>query len=210
MANILQVLSDKAKETRDQLTRSAQASLQGSSHATSTSSRAELHTNREPAALTEPVRVTARDPITSPSTEEPLWSIGDASASTDYTNLAKPDIGVPRQPLSDAIRMYLLAFAAACLIYNHAEGVLHFLNSTGIGLLDIVAVMCLVAAAPALPRTQMNQTLQALRLQATSAGVAMKALPQMSVEMSAMLDEIRAMRHDLRGMAKKTAWLPGS
>jgi len=25
-----------------------------------------------------------------------------------------------------------------------------------------------------------------------------------------MLDEIRAMRHDLGAMAKKTAWLPGS
>jgi len=210
MANFLQVLSEKAKETRNQLARSAQTPL-----GATTTTKAELQTSRGPTVLTESVQVTAREPISPlPSAQT---NLGPASSVKDQTKAqdgASPtsssEIQQQKQPLSDTVRLYLLALAAACLIYNHAGQVLYFLRSTGIGLLDLVALACLVAAAPALPKTQMTQTVQAVRLQAISAGVAVKALPQMSVEISAMLDEIRAMRHDLGAMAKKTAWLPGS
>jgi len=210
MANFLQVLSEKAKETRNQLARSAQTPL-----GATTTTKAELQTSRGPAVLTECVQVTATEPISPLPTAQ--TNLGLASSAKDQ---AKAKDGAPptssskiqqqKQPLSDTVRLYLLALAAACLIYNHAGQVLYFLRSTGIGLLDLVALACLVAAAPALPKAQMAQTLQAVRLQAISAGVAVKALPQMSVEISAMIDEIRAMRHDLGAMAKKTAWLPGS
>ncbi len=210
MANLLQVLSDKAKETRNQLTRSAHAPLT----ATSTS-RAELPTSRGPAVLTESVQVTAREPINSLTSSQSDVDVPGASANADQTktkdSLRKDsNLQYQKQPLSDTIRVYLLALAAACMIYNHAGQLLQFLRNTGIGLLDLIAVVCVVAAAPALPRAQMTKSLQAIKLQATSAAIAVKALPQMSVEISAMLDEIRAMRHDLGAMAKKTAWLPGS
>lgn len=211
MANFFQVLSDKAKETRNQLARSALTPL-----GATTTSRAELQTTRGHAVLTESVQVTAREPINPLPTAQ--TDSGTATSTTDQTKTKAPGCSPPEskptqhqeQPLSDRIRLYLLALAAACLIYNHTGQVLQFLRNTGIGLLDLVAVACLVAAAPALPRTQMTKTLEVLKLQATSASVAVKALPQMSVEISAMLDEIRAMRHDLGAMAKKTAWLPGS
>ena len=208
MANFLQVLSEKAKETRNQLARSAQTPL-----GATTTTKPELQTFRGPAVLTESVQVTAREPISPLLTAQ--TNLGPESSVIDQAkaqDCAPPSSKTQqhKQPLSDTVRLYLLALAAACLIYNHAGQVLHFLRSTGIGLLDLVALACLVAAAPALPKTQMTQTLQAVRLQAISAGVAVKALPQMSVEISAMLDEIRAMRHDLGAMAKKTAWLPGS
>ena len=211
MANLLQVLSDKAKETRNQLTRSVQAPLSAT-----TVSRAELQTTRGPAVLTESLQVTAREAIVPPIAAQTGLNAYGTSASTDQDAKGASLTGSNSQnenqlkPLADNMRVYLLGLAAACFIYSHAEGLLHFLRSTGIGLLDLVAMVCLVAAAPALPRAHLKKTFQALRLQADSAAVAVKALPQMSVEISAMLDEIRAMRHDLGNMAKKTAWLPGS
>ena len=210
MSTIFQALSDKAKETRNQLTRVAH--VPGN-----TSSKAEMQTTRGPNVLTESGQLTARDPMKSVSTLHPEIDAAGSHDDKDQAEIkhatapATPEQKDSAQPpLSDSIRFYLLAFAAACLVYNHAGGLLQFFRTTGIGLLDLVAVVCLVAAAPPLPRTQMNETLQAIKLQATSAGVAVRALPQMSIEITAMLDEIRAMRHDLGNMAKKTAWLPGS
>lgn len=212
MSALLQALSDKAKETRDQFARTAQ----GPNFATvSKVSKAELQTTRGPNVLTESVQMTARDPVPSVSgLQTELEAVGNQQ-SKDQVKIKhvteSPAQMTPSQPpLSDSIRLYLVAFAAACLLYNHAGRLLQFFRTTGIGLLDLVAVVCIVAAAPALPKTQMNETLQAIKLQATSAGVAVRALPQMSVEITAMLQEIRAMRHDLGNMAKKTAWLPGS
>ena len=207
MASLFQALSDKAKETRSQFTRSDNAPA---------TSKVELQTTRGPAVLTEPIQLTAREPILSTSQLQPDSLKTEDRIAGDQKDRIQAAVSSSlqrqeqAQPLSNNLRLYLLAFGAACLIYNHAGSVLYFFRTTGIGLLDLVAVVCLVAAAPALPRTQMNETLQAIKLQATSAGVAVRALPQMSVEITAMLDEIRAMRRDLGAMAKKTAWLPGS
>ena len=211
MSSLFQALSDKAKETRTQFTRSA--NVPGSL----ATSKAEMQTTRGPTTLTESVQVTARDPVAFASSFKPDPHKAEDHADKDQIQ-TNHQVGVgstsqhqdQAQPLSNNLRLYLLAFAVACLIFNHAARVLQFFRTTGIGLLDLVALACLVAAAPPLPRTQMNETLQAIKLQATSASVAVRALPQMSVEISAMLHEIRAMRQDLGAMAKKTAWLPGS
>lgn len=209
MSGLFQALSDKAKETRIQLTRPANAP------GSLPTSKAEMPTTRGPTVLTESVQVTAREPIASASSSYP--NLDKAGDSVDKDQRSH-QVGVgsdsqrqaEAQPLSRNLRLYLLAFAVACFIFNHATRVLQFFRTTGIGLLDLVALACIVAAAPPLPRTQMNETLQAIKLQATSASVAVRALPQMSIEISAMLHEIRAMRQDLGAMAKKTAWLPGS
>ncbi|KAL3130622.1 hypothetical protein ABBQ38_008016 [Trebouxia sp. C0009 RCD-2024] len=211
MTNLLQALSDKAKETRSQFNR---ANLEST-----TVSPAELPTTRGLSGLAESVHLIARDPIGAAingSGLRPKLHIVENHTDTDQKPASEPIIDQKAQkkpvqpPVSDKLRLYLLAFAAACLMYNHAGMLLQFFRTTGIGLLDLVAVVCLIAAAPALPKTQMNETLQAIKLQAISAGVAVRALPQMSIEITAMLEEIRAMRHDLGSMAKKTAWLPGS
>ena len=210
MSNLFQALSEKAKETRNQFTRVAHGP------GTATVSKAEMQTTRGPNVLTESVQMTARDPIASVSGLQTQLDADGSQLDRDQANIKHATELTPEQkdpvqpPLSDSLRLYLLAFAAACLMYNHAGRLLQFFRTTGIGLLDLVAVVCLVAAAPALPRTQMNEALQAIKLQANSASVAVRALPQMSLEITAMLEEIRAMRHDLGNMAKKTAWLPGS
>ena len=210
MSNLFQALSEKAKETRNQFTRVAHVP------GTATVSKAEMQTTRGPNVLTESVQMTARDPVTSVSGLQAELDAAGGQQDKDQAKIKHANESIPEQrdpaqlPLSDSFRFYLLAFATACLVYNHAGRLLQFFRTTGIGLLDLIAVVCLVAAAPALPRTQMNETLQAIKLQAISAGVAVRALPQMSLEITAMLEEIRAMRHDLGNMAKKTAWLPGS
>lgn len=210
MSTLFQALSDKAKETRNQFTRVAQ--VPGNANV----SKAEMPTTRGSNVLTESVQMTARDPMASVSGLQAELGAAGNQQDKDQAKIKhatesithRKDLAQP--PLSDSFRFYLLAFAVACLMYNHAGRLLQFFRTTGIGLLDLVAVVCLVAAAPAIPRTQMNETLQAVKLQAASAGVAVRALPQMSLEITAMLEEIRAMRHDLGNMAKKTAWLPGS
>ena len=214
MTTLLQALSDKARETRNQFNRVNLGSA--------TVSKAELPTTRGSAGLAESVQLTARDPIVSVHSSgglRPELDLVENHTDRDQARskpASEPIIEQKEQkepfqpPLTDKFRLYLLAFAATCLLYNHAGSLLHFFRTTGIGLLDLVAVVCLIAATPALPKTQMNETLQAIKLQANSAGVAVRALPQMSIEITAMLQEIRAMRHDLGNMAKKTAWLPGS
>lgn len=214
MSTLFQALSEKARETRNQLTR-----LNAQPPGSTTVSKAELPTSRGPSGLADSVQVTARDPIASSLNSSGLQAeldvVGNHGDQDQARRIPANESIVEQKapvqpPLSDTFRVYLLAFAAACLMYNHAGRLLQFFRTSGIGLLDLVAIVCVVAAAPALPKTQMNETLQAIKLQATSAGVAVRALPQMSVEITAMLQEIRAMRHDLGNMAKKTAWLPGS
>ncbi|KAL3147668.1 hypothetical protein ABBQ32_002421 [Trebouxia sp. C0010 RCD-2024] len=214
MTTLLQALSDKARETRDQFNRVNVGST--------AVSKAELPTTRGLSGLAESVQLIARDPIAAACNSSglrPELDIVENHIDRDQARskpASEPIIDQKEQkepfqaPLSDRFRLYLLAFAAACLMYNHAGKLLQFFRTTGVGLLDLVAVVCLIAAAPAFPKTQMNETLQAVKLQAASAGVAVRALPQMSIEITAMLQEIRAMRHDLGNMAKKTAWLPGS
>ena len=212
MAQFLQALTEKAKETRSQFGRSDP----GPVSATATS-KAELPTSRGPAVLTESVHVSATEPITSAVPSTSSKDLGHVSTAADQPksrddspSSSSSHKGSQERRLPDKWRTYLLGLAAACLAYNHLGQLLQFLKHTGIGLLDLVAVACLIAAAPALPYLEMRRTYEAMRLQAFSAGVAVKALPQMSVEITAMLDEIRAMRRDLGAMAKKTAWLPGS
>ena len=212
MAQFLQALTEKAKETRSQFARSDP----GPGIATATS-KAELPASRGPAGHTESVHVSATEPVTPAVPSTSRKDLGHVSTAADQpkSRADSPSCSSSHKRsqerfLPDKWRIYLLGLAAACLAYNHLGQLLQFFKNTGIGLLDLVAVACLIAAAPALPYLEMRRTYEAMRLQAFSAGVAVKALPQMSVEITAMLDEIRAMRRDLGAMAKKTAWLPGS
>lgn len=205
MTNLLQVLSDKAKETREQFARTVQAP--GGAAALPKIDQlgrpSELR-KCSPQPEQELTDLALPKPAVVPSNTPQPASLKESVQAT-----AKPE-ETPQQPLPSHTRLVLLAVAAACLLYSHLEPIMSWLRSSSFGLLDIVALVCIVAAAPALPRAQVQQSIHAVKLQVISAGVAVKALPQMSIEMSAMLEEIRAMRRDVGGMAKKAAWLPGS
>lgn len=200
MTNLLQVLSEKAKETREQFARNVQTTGYPKIDQLGQLGRPSEPRSHSPVAEQELQQILPKKPDTVPERLAP--------APQEPSATLKLEEGV-QQHLPSHLRLALLATAVACLLYAHLRPVLRWLSS-GSGLLDIIAVSCIVAAAPAIPRTQVQQTIQAVKLQIMSAGVAVKALPQMSTEMSAMLEEIRAMRRDVGGMAKKAAWLPGS
>lgn len=202
---LLQVLSEKAKETREQIARTVQVPTGAAAlpKIDQLGRQSELR-NRSPQPEQELADIASTKPVV-PQDEQQHTSIHTDSVHTP----AKPeDPSAP--PLPSHVRLALLAVAAACVLYTHLEPIVRWLKNSSFGLLDVVALLCLIAAAPALPRAQIQQSIRAVKLQIVSAGVAVKALPQMSMEMSAMLEEIRAMRRDVGGMAKKAAWLPGS
>ena len=201
MTNLLQVLSDKAKETREQIARTVQAP--GSAAALPKIDQ-----------LGRPQESKTRTPYLEQELQELLPSKlvapsqAPASPADNVQPPPKPEEAL-QQPVPSHIRLALVGIAVLCLLYTHLEPVVRWLKSSSF-LLDMIALVCIVAAAPAIPRAQLQQSIQAAKLQVISASVAVKALPQMSLEMSAMLEEIRAMRKDVGGMAKKAAWLPGS
>lgn len=202
MTNLLQVLSEKAKETREQIARTVQAPI-------STGPLPKID------QLGRPSEPRSRSPLV----EQELQELVPSKPAVTPENTVNPSdiIQLPPkpeqtllQPLPNHIRLALVVVAVACLLYTHVQPIVRWLRTSSFGLLDVIAIVCIVAAAPALPRAQLHQSIQAAKLQVIATGVAIKALPQMAVEMSAMLEEIRAMRRDVGGMAKKAAWLPGS
>ena len=112
MAQFLQALSDKAKETRTQFSRTPPVPA-----ATTVTSKAEIPTSQGPAVLTESVHVSSSAPVASSLPGASSTHPKTATSSVDRAHIkAEAPSGsglapIYGQPLSNRARLYLLGIA---------------------------------------------------------------------------------------------------
>jgi hypothetical protein len=111
-----------------------------------------------------------------------------------------------QKTLSNDARLALVAVAIACLLFGHLYSILQWLANGRVLFADVIALLCLVAAASGSWSKVAPQVIDTV----AAVSEALSCIPRMTDCVQRMLEEIRAMRQDLESLKAKTAWLPGS